>query len=141
VHHAAAVGLNGLRPLPESAAPPLCNAITDVEPAARVKVAAALGHLHLAESVAPLVRATQDVSRGVRFEAMRSLSELGFAGISDETAAVTLACVLKREEDPYVAYEAYWALWWQGGSAMSERLSAFRRSEWGRNVWLVAGRA
>lgn len=140
VRHAAAAGLASFRPLPNWALPALGQAIADPEPAVRAEAASALGRIRAHESIPPLVSAIDDRFRSVRLAAVWALEDLGRAAISSLSAVTRLAHLLEQEEDPYVAYGAYWALGWQGGSATNAQRAAFRASDRGRTVWnAVAG--
>lgn len=137
VRLAAADGLARFGPLPDWALPPLSARSADSELAVRARVVRALGRLPSGGSIAPLISALDDGSRSVRLEAARALEELGRGAITAVGAAHRLALLLYEEDDPYVAYAAYWALGWQGGSAMNARRAAFRDSEWGQTVWNI----
>jgi HEAT repeat protein len=140
VRHAAAHGLKWFRPLPGWALEPIAAAMVDPEPAVRVQAASAWGRLTHAGSITPLVTAVEDYFRCVRLAAASALEELGRAAITDPTAANGLSDLLEQEGDPYVAYAAYWALGWQGGSAAEARRAAFRWSDCGQAVWSAVAR-
>jgi HEAT repeat protein len=113
----------------------LCAAISDPEPAVRTEAARALGELRNPGSLRPLVLALDDCFRCLRLAATWALEGLGRAGISHPRAADRLERLLDTEDDPYIAYAAYWALGVQGGSI--GRRAAFRWSDWGQTVWEV----
>jgi HEAT repeat protein len=133
VRHAAAHGLAQLCPLPDWALAPLCTAIGDIEPAVRAEAARALGSLESIRSLRPLVLSLDDRFRCVRLAAAWALEDLGRAGAFHPRAADKLERVLDTEDDPYVAYAAYWALGAQRGS--NARRAAFRWSARGQIVW------
>jgi HEAT repeat protein len=140
VRHAAAHGLTSFRPLPGWALEPIAAAMVDAEPAVRAQAASALGRLRHAGSITPLVTAVEDHFSCVRLAAAWALEELGRAAITDPTAADSLSDLLEREDDQYVAYAAYWALGWQGGSAAEAQRAAFRWSDRGQAVWSAVAR-
>jgi HEAT repeats/PBS lyase HEAT-like repeat len=133
LRHAAAQGLAQFRPLPDWALQPLCTAIGDPEPAVRAEAAGALGSLDSLGSLRPLVCALDDRFRCVRLAAAWALDDLGDAGIFHARAADRLERLLDGEDDPYIAYAAYWALGAQRGSNAPR--AAFRWSDWGQTVW------
>jgi len=86
-------------------------------------------------SLRPLVCALDDRFRCIRLAATWALEDLGQAGVAHGRAADPLDRLLFSEDDPYVAYAAYWAHGAQGGT--NARRTEFIWSDWGQSVWRV----
>jgi len=132
----SAAALAAIDRLPNQAVEALAIAARDPGPQVRRAAVGTLGQSGRWLALGVIVGALEDPVASVREGACVALSDLGAAGITGENAAGAL---LDRLEDPSprVAYTAYWALGWQGGSAANGVRAAFRSSDWGRHVWRV----
>lgn len=138
VRYAAACGLVGLSPVPEWAFDPAAAATRDPEPCVRAAAAKLVGRSTHYAAPLPLASVLADPCRWVRLEAVWGLKELGWLQITDAVAVTGLVDVLWQDEDPFVAYDAYWALAAQGGTKVGAERAAFRTSARGRRVWRAA---
>jgi hypothetical protein len=138
VRLAATEGLRQLAPLPDWAFSPLQRAVADEDSAVRAAAAQALGTLPSPDSVAALVPLVTDSSHTVRLAAVWALEQLGSASFSSSSAALALGGLLDQQDDPFVAFAAYWALAWWSGDGIEERRRSFLHSAWGQIVWSVA---
>lgn len=139
VRLAAAQSLAGFATLPRWAAEPLLWALRDPDPGVRLAAAEALRVVPGAAAGAGLVMALADTSAAVRARAAESIACLGQGGVLLDDAIVPLIGLL-GDEDAHVAYQAYWALAYQGGSLFEEVRAAWRSSDRGQVVWASVAR-
>lgn len=134
VRRVATDGLRWYSPLPEWTLEPLILMLDD--PSAFVRAGAALTIGQNGGRIEPsaLARCLTDASPDVREATARAFSELGKSSSVDSSVAPAIASLLK-DTSPRVAYAAYWALGWQGGSTWNGRRTEFRCSDWGQQVW------
>jgi HEAT repeat protein len=114
--------------------------LTDADPATRKAAVTILGGTRDSSVLDDVIAALSDPAPDVRAEAAAALSTLAWSRITDVGSLAPLARLL-ADEIPHVAYAAYWALGWQGGSSVESLRARWRRSERGRDVWAsVVGR-
>jgi HEAT repeat protein len=137
VRREAARGLRDLHGLPEWAVEPLVCALSDADSGVRAAAVAALANCDSRVALDAVVGALDDPARAVRCNAARGLECLGSRGNSSDAAIAKLSSTLD-DEDPAVAYNAFWGLRGQAGSASDARCSAWRWSESGQAAWASA---
>jgi HEAT repeat protein len=134
VRREAARALSDFHRLPEWTVEPLVSALSDADSGVRTAAAAALGDCDSDVALDALVRALDDPARAVRCNAARALEWFGCRGRATDRAIAKLSAMLD-DEDPAVAYNAFWGLRGQGGSASDARCSEWRWSERGQAAW------
>jgi HEAT repeat protein len=130
----AAVALAQFSRLPDWVVAPLADALRDANAGVRAHAATALGQCRSDLAVAAVVRVLDDASGTVRSNAARALEELGLNGYQSDVAIAKLSANLD-DDQPRVAYDAFWGLRGQAGSASDERCSAWRWSPGGQRAW------
>jgi HEAT repeat protein len=134
VRREAARGLRDFHRLPGWATERLVSALSDADSGVRAAVAAALAHCESRVALDALVQALDDQARAVRCGAARALEGLGLRGCASDQAIAKLSATLD-DEDPAVAYNAFWGLRGQAGSTSDARCSEWRWSERGQAAW------
>jgi HEAT repeat protein len=135
----AAFALAQFPALPTWAIEPLAHALQDEDAGVRASAAAALGRCRSHEAVYAIVQGLDDTAAAVRSSAARSLELLGLDGYQSDLAIAKLVGMLS-DDQPRVAYDAFWGLRGQAGSASDERCSAWRLSADGQRAWAGATR-
>jgi HEAT repeat protein len=137
VRRLAAIGVAQFALLPEWTVDPLGRALRDEDVTVRDGVATALGRCRCFGALEAAAEALDDVASSVRASAANALRELGEHGYRSNRIAWKLSALLD-DPTPRVAYDAFWALRWQAGSASDERCSGWRWSIAGATAWQQA---
>jgi HEAT repeat protein len=135
----AAFALTQFSALPEWVTEPLARALNDEDVGVRASAATALGSCRECEAVDALVPGLDDEAWTVRSSVARALERLGVDGYKSDLAIAKLADML-ADDQARAAYDAFWGLRGQAGSASDERCSAWQGSPRGQRAWARATR-
>lgn len=135
----AAFALTQFPALPAWVIGSLGRALQDDDAGVRARAAAALGRCRSREAVNAVVEGLDDVAAAVRSSAARTLEQLGLDGYRSDLAIAKLGDML-ADDQARVAYDAFWGLRGQAGSASDEQCSAWQRSPEGQSAWAGATR-
>lgn len=130
----AAFALTRFSRLPDWVVEPLACALRDENAGVRASAATGLGRCRAHAAVTAVLEGLDDVAGAVRSNAARALEELGLDGYQSDVAVAKLSALLD-DDHTRVAYDAFWGLRGQAGSASDERCSAWRCSTDGQRAW------